>query len=53
MQGVRDLHVDFELDDFAEFADRDVVRDVEAEKELAEQFLAIDHLRVDRFNDDC
>jgi len=52
LQWVRNLHIDLELNDLAEFADHDIVADVEAEEELAEDALVLYHLIVDRFDHD-
>ena len=50
LQRVRDLHVDLELDDLAQFANHDVVAHVEPEEELPQNPLVLNHLVVYRLD---
>ena len=51
-QWVRNLYIHFEFDDLTELSNRNIVRDMEAEEEFSQQLLFVDHLCVNRFDND-
>ena len=53
LQWICNLDIDLKFDDLAQLAHRDVITHVEPEKELAKEFLILDHLRIDWLNHHC
>lgn len=53
LQRVGDLYIDLELNDLTQLSHGNVIGDVESEEKLAEDLLIVNHLSVDRLNNDC